>query len=50
MQMGDRPGTTLTQGYGRVIDDVSTLPPVFASLNRDHSRSVLDDLDNYLAL
>jgi hypothetical protein len=49
MQMGDRPGTTVTRGFGWVIDDLSKLPSDMQALNRVHNREVIADLEDYLA-
>jgi hypothetical protein len=49
MLMGDRPGTTLTRAWGRVLDDAAQLPPAFQALNRAHGGEVLAGLEKTLA-
>lgn len=49
MQMGNRPGVTVTRGFGRVIDDPALLPADLQALNQAHNREVIGDLDDYLA-
>jgi hypothetical protein len=50
MAMGDRPGTTVTRGFGRVVADRAGLPVVFQQLNQLHGKAILWDLDAILEL
>jgi hypothetical protein len=50
MAMGDRPGTTVTRGFGRVVSDRAALPAVFQQLNQSHGKAILEDLESILEL
>lgn len=48
MEMGNRPGRTITRAHGRVVADMAGLPADFAAINRVRHRDIVDDLDAYL--
>ncbi len=48
MEMGPIEGTTMTRGYGRVVDRLDDLPPRFIELNAANNATFIDEIDDYL--
>jgi hypothetical protein len=50
MAMGDRPGTTVTCGFGRVVSESAGRPTGFQQLIRAHGQAILADIEAILEL